>query len=57
MPKSLISCAVELFVLLLQLLPEKLPRTEGMLSFRITSLQEGVSANGGFRLDVATAPS
>jgi hypothetical protein len=28
-----------------------------MLSFRINSLQEGVSANGGFRLDVATAPA
>jgi hypothetical protein len=46
--------SVELFARLLQLSPDKLPRTEGMLSFRINSLQEGASANEGFRLDVAT---
>jgi hypothetical protein len=49
--------SVELFARLLQLSPDKLPRTDGMLSFRINSLQEGVSANGGFRLDVATTPT
>jgi uncharacterized protein (TIGR03435 family) len=49
--------SVELFAPLLQLSPDKLRRTERMLSFRIKSLQEGVSANGGFRLDVATTPS
>jgi hypothetical protein len=47
--------SVELFARLLQLLAEELPRTEGMLSFRINSLQAGVSADGGFRLEVATA--
>jgi hypothetical protein len=42
--------SVELFARLPQLSPDKLPRTEGMLSFKINSLQEGVSANEGFRL-------
>jgi hypothetical protein len=48
--------SVELFARLLQLPPQKLTRIEGMLSFKINSLHEGVSANGGFRLDVATTP-
>ena len=57
-PKSLISCTVQLNYLLVfsNTLPEKLTCTEEMPSFRINSLQEGVSANGGFRLDVATRP-
>jgi hypothetical protein len=46
--------SVELFARLLQLPLQTLTRIEGMLSFKINSLQEGVSANGGFRLDVAT---
>jgi hypothetical protein len=48
--------SAELFARLHQLSPDKLRRTEEMLSFRIKSLQDGVRANGGFRLDVATTP-
>jgi hypothetical protein len=49
--------SVELFARPLQVPSEKLPRTEGILSFRINSLQARLSSNGGFRLDVATIPT